>query len=209
MLQQGLIRRTVRTLTLLCAATCAWAPPASADWLVTPFIGGAFAGKTTFVDLEQGATSTQLIVGGATAWLSDGLFGAEADLTYAPRFFERDNRAGLIVGSNASALMGSAIVAVPLAITRESLRPYAVVGLGVIHAGLEDVFGVVSDDGNLLGLNVGGGAVGFIGRRTGFRFDLRQLRTLRGAEEALSGTRRSRLSFWRATVGVTLRYGGG
>ena len=43
---------------------------ASADWLFMPFIGGAFAGSTAVPDLEQGASSTQIIFGGSAAWLA-------------------------------------------------------------------------------------------------------------------------------------------
>ena len=56
-----------------------------------------------------------MIFGGSAALLSRGVFGVEADFGYAPRFFEHDNRAGNITGSNVSTLSGSVIVAVPLA----------------------------------------------------------------------------------------------
>jgi hypothetical protein len=78
--------------------------------------------------------------------------------------------------------------------------------LGLMHAVRNDqicLFGCVSL--NEPALQVGGGAVGLLGERTGVRFDLRQVRTIR-REDALIGDRRARLSFWRATVGVVIRY---
>ena len=71
---------------------------ADADWLFAPFIGSAFAGSTALPDLEQGASSTQLIFGGSAGLWTRGIFGVEGDFSYAPRFFESDNQAGLFTG---------------------------------------------------------------------------------------------------------------
>src|SRR5687767_5498518 len=88
------------------------ARPASADWLFTPFVGSTFGTQTSYLILETGAEgSSQLIFGGSAAFLSRGIFGVEADLGYAPRFFERDNRAGNITGSNVTTLTGNVILA--------------------------------------------------------------------------------------------------
>ncbi len=182
------------------------AADAGADWLLTPFLGGAFAGKTTFNDPEQGAGVAQLVLGGSGAWLSTGLFGLEADLAYAPRYFERDNRAGLVSGSNVVTLSGSVIATMPLSLTRESLRPYLVGGLGMMHAAIKDVAGILSENHNVAAMNVGGGAIGFLSPDVGVRFDLRYLRSLSRDDDPVTRTRRSKLSFWRATVGVAIRY---
>jgi hypothetical protein len=59
---------------------------------------------------------------------------------------------------------------------------------------------------NSLGLQLGGGALGLISARTGVRFDLRQTRTLGHARNDLTGVAGTKVSFWRATVGVVFRY---
>jgi Outer membrane protein beta-barrel domain len=197
--------RTARTATLLLAVVlCGSSRDAQADYLFTPFIGGAFGGHTSFLNLEQAEGSTQLTFGGSAGWLTAGILGFEGDFSYAPRFFERDNQAGSIVGSNLFTISGSVIVAVPQRVTGYSLRPYVVGGLGLIHSGIDydDVFPRVDD--NSLGLNVGGGAIGFLTPRTGVRFELRHLRTFE-READLGGEVSARLSFWRATVGVVIR----
>jgi hypothetical protein len=197
-------------MILIVVGLCSAADDARADYLFTPFVGGAFGGNTAFPNLEQGAGSTQLIFGGSVGWLSRGVFGVEADFGYAPRFFERNNRAGNIFGSNATTLSGSVIIAVPLSVTDYSLRPYLVGGLGLMHSGITYdssqvvVLDPVSD--NSLGLNVGGGAIGFLTPRTGLRFELRHFRTFERETNALSGILGPRLSFWRATIGVVIRY---
>jgi hypothetical protein len=97
------------------------------------------------------------------------------------------------------------MLAAPLSVTRESLRPYLVGGLGLLHTGVEDKFNVQTQSTNLLAMNIGGGAIGLVTTRAGVRFDLRNIRSVQRGE-SLSGTTGPRLSFWRATVGVILRY---
>jgi hypothetical protein len=199
------LRSTARTLVALVFAALATATEARADWLFTPFVGNSFGAETSYVLLEIGAvSSSQLIFGGSAALLSRGVFGVEGDFGYAPRFFENDNRAGNTLGSNVSTLSGSVILAVPQAVTRESLRPYAVAGFGLMHAAAEDAFGAFPFTDNFAGLNVGGGAIGLISRRTGFRFEIRHFRSVDNAT-TITGESSARLSFWRATVGVVIR----
>lgn len=197
------LRRTLVALALLCVVP---APEAGADWLFTPFVGGAFGTQTSFLILETDAkSSTQLIFGGSAALLSRGVFGVEADWAYAPRFFERDNRAGNITGSSVNTLSGSAIFAVPLSVTRESLRPYAIAGIGLMHAAAADAINFSDFDANMAAYNVGGGALGLISPRTGFRFEIRHFRSLDNTPNELTAETSARLSFWRATVGVVIR----
>jgi len=182
------------------------APDARADWLFTPFLGGAFGTETSFLIVEADAkSSTQLIFGGSAALLSRGVFGVEADWAYSPRFFEQDNRAGNITGSSVNTLSGSAIFAVPLSVSRDSLRPYAVAGMGLLHASANDVLNLFDIHESMGGYNVGGGAIGFINPRTGFRFEIRHFRSLESTPNELTAETSARLSFWRATVGVVIR----
>lgn len=177
---------------------------ASADWLITPFIGTTFGGESPFLDPELSAGSAKTIFGGSVALLSRGVFGVEADFAESPRFFERDSRGGLVINSNLATFAGNIVLAVPLAVTRESLRPYLVAGGGLIHAASSNIQGFGSFDRTLTALDFGGGAIGMVSTRTGFRFDVRHFRSLY-AQGLLLPTS-AHLSFWRATVGVTLRY---
>jgi len=185
----------------------AWLPPpaASADWLFTPWVGLKFAGQTNFIDLEQSAGETKLTLGGSGGLLSAGLLGVEADFGYSPRFFERTN--DQIVRSNVTTFMGNIVVAAPLRLTRDSLRPYVVGGLGLLHAKIDDAEDFADCDSNLLGLSVGGGAIGPLTDRTSLRFELRHIRNLTEDETCeFEQVGRTRLSFWRVAIGVTLRY---
>jgi hypothetical protein len=202
--------RTARTAILsLAVVLCGFSRDARADYLFTPFIGGGFAGHTSFLNLEQAEGSTQLIFGGSAGWLSAGILGLEGDLAYAPRFFERDNLAGQITGSHLVTLSGGVIVAVPQRLTGYSLRPYLIGGGGLIHSGITYVESAgaplfPSVDDNSPGFNVGGGAIGFLTPRTGVRFELRHFQTFE-READLAGEVSARLSFWRFTAGVVIR----
>jgi opacity protein-like surface antigen len=197
---------TFARVATVVAALVLFASTTAADWLFTPFLGATFAPQTPFLDLEQSAGTTKVVVGGSASLLSDGIFGIEGDFGYSPRFFERSSRTGLITGSNVTTLLGNLVVTLPLSVTRESLRPYAVAGLGMIHAAAASLIVETLDvDRNLLGYDFGGGAIGMFDPNVGVRFDLRQFRTVRDFEHPLQ-QRRSRLSFWRATIGVTIRY---
>jgi opacity protein-like surface antigen len=197
------MRRAATVAVLLLA----FAAEARADWMFTPFVGTSFGTNTSQVILEAGAANAaKLTFGGSAALLSQNVLGVEADFGYAPHFFERDAKAGTITASNALTLSGNVIAAVPLSITRESLRPYVTGGLGLIHSSASEPLSLFSFDENNLGMNIGGGAVGLISPRTGFRFEIRQFRTLQNGTNALTGVRSTRLSFWRASVGVVIRF---
>jgi len=182
---------------------------ADADWLFAPFIGSTFAGSTALPDLEQGASSTQFVFGGSAGLWSRGIFGVEGDFSYAPRFFETDNQAGLFTNSNVFTLGGSVVVATPVSVTRESLRPYLVGGLGWMHVSIDEVSIVLPEvlgrARNSVAINFGGGAIGFLAPDVGVRFEVRHFRSLERDEDLFTGETQSLLSFWRATVGVVIR----
>ncbi len=198
--------RPTRLLTAALVAVTLVSSPcaAAADIFVSPFIGLKFKGDTNELDLENGAGETKPTLGFSGVVVSDKGFGVELEFGYSSRFFERADRA-LVTRSGVTTVTGNVLLAAPLSITRESLRPYVVGGLGWMHASANDIlaFGPVSND--FLGLTLGAGAVGFIGDVTGLRFDLRYLKSLTSSDTSNVSGDRARLSFWRATVGVVFR----
>jgi hypothetical protein len=195
--------RRLAVALLLCF--CAPAADARADWLITPFIGTSFAGETTFLILEEVAGS-RMTVGASVALLGAGIFGVEADVAYTSKFFEGDDPLGLVLSNHVTTLSGNVLLAAPLALTRESLRPYLVGGLGLLQARLRHAGGVLPLNEDRLGLSLGGGAIGFVTDFTGLRFDVRHIKAISGSDGLLARPGVSRLSFWRATAGLTLRY---
>jgi hypothetical protein len=182
----------------------AGAGAASADIFVSPFLGLKFKGDTNDLDLENGAAETKASLGISGVVVSDRGLGVELELGYSPRFFERADRT-LIGRSGVGTLMGNLMLALPTSITRDSLRPYAVAGLGWIHASANDTLAFSDVNNDFLGLTLGVGAVGFIGDVTGLRFDLRYLKSISSGDISDVSGDSARLSFWRATIGVVFR----
>lgn len=182
---------------------------ADADWIFAPFIGTTFAGSTALPDLDQGASSSQLIFGGSAGLWTNGIFGVEGDFSYAPRYFETDDPDGVITNSTVFTFGGNIVMATPVSITRESLRPYIVGGVGWMHVSVEDLASVLPEllgrARNSVALNFGGGVVGFITPRTGLRFEVRHFRSLEHDEDSFTNESQSLLSFWRVTAGVVIR----
>lgn len=180
------------------------APPAHADFFLTPFAAIKFAGDAGFVDLESGGVANaKFAVGGMAGFLSDGLLGAEADVTYVPRFFER-SAGNLIARSHVLTFMGNVMVAVPRSVTQYSLRPFVSGGAGLMQINIDDVANAIPVDSNLFGVNAGGGAMGPLTNSVDVRFELRWFKSLTSgnATPLLPG---SALSFWRAAIGLTIR----
>ena len=196
------MRRRLAVALLVCS--CAPVAQARADWLITPFIGTSFAGETTFLIIEEGAGS-RMTLGASVTLIGDGVLGLEADVGHTPRFFEGDDPDGLVLSSRLTTIGGNLVLAAPLAFTRESLRPYLVGGLGWLQARSANAGGPFPIEEDRLGLSLGAGAIGFLTDTTGLRFDVRHIKAISGSDGPFARPGVSRLSFWRATVGVTIR----
>lgn len=191
-----------RAIGIVALSTLVSPAPVSAEWFISPFLGAKFASSTSIVNLEQGANNTRMTLGVSGVILSDEVFGIEGEFGYSPRFFERSGGSGLVARSHVTTVMGNVLVAVPRRITRDALRPYAVAGVGLIHVGIKDLVNVFDVDGDLLGMSIGGGAIGHLTNRTSLRFDVRHIRSLGRGDGDVPSIGETRISYWRATAGV-------
>ena len=201
-----MIRRSL-WLTALTVTLSGLVPAtARADFLLTPFLGSAFGGEQNIANFTAG-TGSKLAVGASAAWLGSGIVGAEADFGYSPRFFESSTDSSLTLHhSRVASLTGNLLLTAPLSVTRESLRPYIVAGFGLLHASTSDAISVLPISRSFAAIDIGGGAIGFVDPNVGVRFDVRRFSSLGGSQSLGPGIGGSRLSFWRASVGITLRY---
>ena len=201
-----MVKRLLLLLALVATPATAHAQKPHAQLLVIPFWGYKFRGHTNIVDPANpahpgGATKTTF--GGSIDLLSRGLVGTEADFEHTPHFFDTGLQS-LTVQSSVTTLVGNAIFTLPLAVTQESLRPYALAGLGWMHASNITQAHVLDTKSNLLALDIGGGAIGFISPRAGVRFDLRHFKNLTNDRQAVTFGP-TRLSYWRLSIGLVLR----
>jgi len=186
---------------------------ASADWLFTPYFGGVFGGRVNFGNLNNfdDELKERATFGASLGWMGAGIIGAEFDFGFTPNFFENTVGSGDELGdSNVTTLMGNLILGVPIGGQHGlGVRPYASGGLGLIRSRVDGGSSFFDDlDTNDFGFNVGAGIHGFFTDSIGIRGDVRYFRSLEDNEPddefdlALAD-----FSFWRATVGLTIRFG--
>jgi opacity protein-like surface antigen len=177
---------------------------ASADWLFTPNIGAGFGGNASGRE--------HLTYGASIGFMGAGVFGWEADLSYTPEFFEGDDDDPDLLNtgdSNVTSVMANILIGVPIGgQTGGGVRPYVAAGAGLLQTRIQDADALFEVDNNDFGINLGGGVMGFATDNVGFRGDVRYFR---GFGEDTRNERfdvdLSDFDFWRATVGVTFRWG--
>ena len=86
-----------------------------------------------------------------------------------------------------------------------NLRPFVSGGFGLIRASKLEAADLLSTTVNLFGYNIGGGAIGFLTRGTGVRFDLRYYSTVRGTDHGAIAVGDVHLRYMTASVGLVIR----
>jgi hypothetical protein len=184
------------------------AAPASAyaDFFVVPFAGVKFGGSTSIVDLELAAGKKKFVFGVAARKVDNGVLGYEAEFGNVTGFFSNGDEPTVIKGGNyVNDLTGSLILSLPPGFTGGGLRPYAVVGGGLIHAASEDFAEVFTVRRTVPAFNVGFGATGMFTNNVGVRFDVRYLKSLANDPPLGSVDRGHSISYSRFTIGLMLR----
>lgn len=208
------MRTPARVLALVGVLLVCVPKTALAEWQLTPFLGLTFKGDTTLTDHEQATDKTHWTFGGSVALMGSGPVGAEGLVVYTPGFFQQDNPPAVdgvlppdIIDSRTLAIMGNVVLTTPRSWNEYGLRPFVSGGIGLLHAATTEALALTPVNTNLLGYNIGGGAVGFLNDRVGLRFDLRYFSNLKPSDDPeLSVTARVHLSYWTSSVGVVLKY---
>ena len=181
---------------------------ASADWMFTPFVGATTGGSVRDFSGFELERDTKGTFGAGLTWMGAGILGFDIDFGYTPDFFGDDPDFG---DSNLTTLMASVILGAPIGgQSGPGLRPYVVGGVGLLRERItsaDDFFDDVSR--NEMGFNLGAGINAFFTDNVGLRGDVRYFRALQeGGESVADVFDLDELDFWRATVGVTFRFGG-
>lgn len=199
-------RRASRRVLLACLLLAAPAT-ARADFFVIPFAGMKFGGSTSIVDLELAAGIKKLVIGAAALQIDQGIVGYEVEFGNVAGYFSNEDLAFdkplVKAGSYVSDLTGSVVLSLPPGFTRGGLRPYAVIGGGLIHAEAEDFFEVFQVRRTVPAINLGIGATGLLTNNVGVRFDFRHLRSL-STDPSLGGIGRH-IEYSRFTIGLLVR----
>lgn len=166
--------------------------------------GFTFLGRTTLVDLDQSAPNLHVNLGGAATYLTNGIIGVEGIGVFTPRFL-KSGASGLVASGRTEALMGNVVLTAPRRLTEYTLRPFVSGGVGLLRAGLMDKPQILPYHANLAGLDIGGGAIGFLSNNMGLRFDVRYYSTLNRTDRIAESFGKTHLSYMTATVGIVYR----
>ena len=211
------LRKWLVTAGLAAAASVAAPANASADWIVTPFVGWNFKGAADVNDNGvsfENKFEQKLDYGVSLAAMGAGAIGFEVDFGYSPNFFESSpdstNGFDFADDSNVTTLTANAIVGIPIGGQHGAgIRPYVVGGLGLIRTQIDGgTIANVSSSENMFGWDAGGGVMGYFTDHVGLRGDLRYLRAtsdLKTGVTNLPNLDGNALHFWRATIGVVFR----
>ena len=176
---------------------------AAAEWHFTPMLGTTFFIKTSVVDPDAATDQSHRNIGGSVALLSGGILGAEGLIVWTPGLFTGDK--GLVKRSRSIAVMGNIVVTTPRRWTEYSLRPFVSGGFGLIKVSKTETAGVFPFNSNLPAFNIGGGAIGFLSKRTGVRFDLRYYSNLARSDVEGNIGGRVHMRYMTASVGLVFR----
>lgn len=180
---------------------------AAAEWHFVPTIGWTFKADTSIFDPEGGTSRVHWNFGGTVTLVGSGILGVEGMFVWTPRFFNNDQSPVQFVSkSHTFAMMGNVLLTTPRHWTEYGLRPFVSGGLGVLRVSRTDVTPIFPGTGNIPAFNIGGGAIGFLSKRTGVRFDLRYYNNLTPSEDTCPTTiGQCHLRYMTFTAGVVIR----
>jgi hypothetical protein len=186
-----LFRILAMALTLMSSS----AVPARADGFISPFLGFGFS-RDSAVCQSLTSCEERRNQWGVSIGTSNGDFGFEQDIAYAPDFFGRTPGA-----DNAMlTLMSNLMVIIPAG----PIQPYGIIGIGLMRPHIDFDAVSLALNKNALGYDIGGGLNIFLGHSFGIRGDLRRLRTFEDVTLGVFST--DKINFWRGSAGVTLRF---
>ena len=178
--------------------------PARADGLIVPFLGVNFGGDSG-KELSTALDAKRFNWGASFAYMSGGVLGLEGDIGYSPDFFGKTD----IGGSSVLTVTGNVMFGIPFGGQKGfGVRPYALIGVGVIRSNVKVLGDVLKFDNNEAAWDFGGGVMLFRGTNVGLRADLRYFRTFSevdfGVLDLVAGDRT--VDFARASGGLVLRF---
>jgi hypothetical protein len=178
--------------------------PARADTLLIPFFGVNFGGDAG-TEFSEAFDTNQFNWGASITFMGGGIFGVEGDFSFSPDFYGKTDAGG----SSALTATGNLIIGIPFGGQQGfGIRPYGLVGAGLLKSKSDFGTGVAEIDGNDLTWSAGGGVLLFFGTRTGLRFDIRYFRTFDDLEILGVPIAQSpgKVDFTRASLGFVLRF---
>jgi opacity protein-like surface antigen len=206
------VRKCFAIASLVLVTTVAAPSKASADWLLTPFVGWNWGGTANLLESDDfdDEFEQKAMFGASLGWMGAGIVGFEVDFGYSPNFFENTTGSGDFEfgDSNLTTLMGNLLIGVPIGGQHGvGFRPYAVGGVGLVKSRIGSTGDFFNVDSSNWGFNVGAGAIFFFTDKVGLRGDVRYFRALEDVEPLDDlNIGLANFHFWRGTLGLTIRF---
>jgi opacity protein-like surface antigen len=186
---------TLPRVLLLALALLSFSPRSAwAQGFLSPFVGFGFGGDSaTCISLTN--CEEKRLSWGASIGSTNGVFGLEQDIAYAPDFFGKTS-----TGDNAMlTLMSNMMIVIPAG----PIQPYGVLGIGLMRPHVK-FDSLTQLDKNVFGWDFGGGLNIFLTHGFGLRGDVRRMRSFKNVTLGVFGN--DHIDFWRGSAGVTLRF---
>ena len=168
-----------------------------AQGFISPLIGFNFGGDSGCPELTD--CEDKRVNAGVTLGVLGDVFGFEEEFAYASNFF------GETPGVSNSVL--TVMTNVMLVPNVGPVRPYAVVGLGLIKTHVElSPESVLNADNNHFGWNLGGGLFIFFGDHVGIRGDIRYFHAFQDLDLGIFTVGDTKLDFGRAAGAVVFKF---
>ena len=195
--------RVITTAVVAIAITLA-AAPARADGFFIPFFGVNFGGDSG-KQFSEAFDTSQFTFGASLGFMGGGVFGFESDFAYSPDFYGKTDTGG----SRAFTATGNLLIGIPFGGQKGfGVRPYGLVGAGVLNSGADFGSGVIDIGDTNLTWSAGGGLMLFFGTHVGLRGDIRYFRTFDDLEilGIPIGQSPGKVDFTRGSLGLALRF---
>jgi len=189
-----------RALGLSLMLTVGTPVAAWADGMIIPFVGVNFGGRCCN-GLSNAINTKRVDWGASFAYMGAGVLGIEGDIGYSPDFFGKTD----LGGSSVLTATGNLLLGIPIGGQKGvGIRPYGLVGLGVVRSKVDALGQVLSLDHSEAAWDFGGGVMFFFGTNVGVRGDLRYFRTFGALSLLTPGL--GKLDFARGSAGLILRF---
>jgi hypothetical protein len=184
-----------RTIVLAAALLAASVTSARADGFISPMLGFKFGGDSANCPSLTNCEDKRLSWGVSIGKTSGGI-GFEEDIAYMPDFFGKTPG----VDNAMLTLMSNLMIIIPAG----PVRPYGLVGLGLMRPHATFGSSTLTLGKNTLGWDFGGGINIFLTHGFGLRGDIRRMRTLQ--DVTLGVFSNDQIDFWRGSAGVTFQF---
>jgi hypothetical protein len=188
--------KAVRVAALAALFAAASVMPARADGFITPFLGFNFGGDQAANCASLTNCEEKRLDWGVALGTTHGIFGFEEEIAYSKDFFGKSPTTDNAVLTLMSNLM--------LVLPAGPIRPYGVVGLGLIRPHIKFNSTALDFSNNTLGYDIGAGINVFFTPAVALRGDVRHLHTLQ--DVTLGVFSDQKLDFWRGSAGLTFKF---